>query len=107
MDVLVAIQEYDAIRVGRHRLAALIHFDWHAARYGGRLSLGWSYHWVLAIPVFAPIGLAMLFGSPVAEGFSADRLNAFGIFGAVGIGTFSMVAWRMDGKHGVGIPPGP
>lgn len=35
-------------------LGAAIHVDWHLARHGhdGR-SLGWSWHWVVAIPMFA------------------------------------------------------
>lgn len=35
-------------------LASAIHLDWHLARpTHHRLSLGLSWHWVLAIPVFA------------------------------------------------------
>ena len=34
-------------------LTTAMHLDWHLARHGDRLSLGWAYHWVLAIPVFA------------------------------------------------------
>jgi len=34
-------------------LAAAIHVDWHLARHGPGLSLGWAYHWLVAIPVFA------------------------------------------------------
>jgi hypothetical protein len=34
-------------------LAAAIHVDWHLARHHARLSLGWSHHWLFAIPVFA------------------------------------------------------
>lgn len=34
-------------------LAMAIHIDWHVARTGLGFSLGWPYHWVLAIPIFA------------------------------------------------------
>jgi hypothetical protein len=35
-------------------LASAIHLDWHVARPAvHHLSLGWRWHWVLAIPVFA------------------------------------------------------
>jgi hypothetical protein len=34
-------------------LAVLMHTDWHLARAGHHLGLGWRYHWLLAIPVFA------------------------------------------------------
>jgi hypothetical protein len=35
-------------------LATAMHFDWHAARpVVHHLSLGWSAHWLLAVPVFA------------------------------------------------------
>jgi hypothetical protein len=30
-----------------------IHLDWHVGRQGHHSSLGWSQHWLLAIPVFA------------------------------------------------------
>lgn len=33
-------------------LAIAIHLDWHLARHHGRLSAGWAYHWVTAIPLF-------------------------------------------------------
>jgi hypothetical protein len=35
-------------------LATAMHIDWHAARPSEHhLSLGWSWHWLLAVPVFA------------------------------------------------------
>ncbi len=35
-------------------LAAAVHLDWHAARpVHTRLALGWPYHWLLAVPLFA------------------------------------------------------
>lgn len=34
-------------------LATAIHLDWHVARPGHHLSLGWPAHWLLSIPVFA------------------------------------------------------
>jgi hypothetical protein len=34
-------------------LAVLMHTDWHLARAGHHLGLGWRYHWVLAVPAFA------------------------------------------------------
>lgn len=35
-------------------LAAFIHLDWHLARPAHHaLSLGWTHHWLLAVPVFA------------------------------------------------------
>lgn len=38
-------------------LAVAIHVDWHMARHGhDSLSLGWRYHWLFAIPVFAVAG---------------------------------------------------
>ena len=42
-------------------LATLIHLDWHMARpahyhIGGRLGLGWPYHWIVSAFVFAIVG---------------------------------------------------
>jgi hypothetical protein len=38
-------------------LASAMHVDWHFARpTHHRLSLGWSQHWLIAIPVFALVG---------------------------------------------------
>jgi hypothetical protein len=38
-------------------LASAMHLDWHFARpEHHRLSLGWSQHWLVAIPVFALVG---------------------------------------------------
>jgi hypothetical protein len=38
-------------------LATAMHLDWHAARpVVHHLSLGWRWHWLLAIPVFALTG---------------------------------------------------
>ena len=42
-------------------LATVIHLDWHMARpahyhLGGRLGLGWSYHWVCSAVAFAIVG---------------------------------------------------
>jgi hypothetical protein len=42
-------------------LATLIHIDWHMARpahyhLGGRLGLGWPYHWMVTALVFAIAG---------------------------------------------------
>ncbi len=34
-------------------LAIAMHLDWHVARPGHHLSLGWPAHWLLSIPVFA------------------------------------------------------
>ena len=35
-------------------LASVIHVDWHVARpTHTRLALGWSYHWILGVLVFA------------------------------------------------------
>ena len=35
-------------------LATAMHVDWHAARPAvHHLSLGWRWHWLLAVPVFA------------------------------------------------------
>jgi hypothetical protein len=35
-------------------LASAMHLDWHIARPATHhLSLGWRFHWVLALPVFA------------------------------------------------------
>ena len=35
-------------------LATAMHLDWHAARpVVHHLSLGWRWHWLLAVPVFA------------------------------------------------------
>lgn len=34
-------------------LAAVMHLDWHAARPAVHpMSLGWPWHWLLAVPVF-------------------------------------------------------
>lgn len=39
-------------------LAAAMHLDWHVARPAvHHLSLGWRWHWLLAIPVFAVAAL--------------------------------------------------
>jgi hypothetical protein len=38
-------------------LASAMHLDWHFARpEHHRLSLGWSQHWLVAVPVFALVG---------------------------------------------------
>ncbi|HXV86277.1 MAG TPA: hypothetical protein VD793_06245 [Gemmatimonadales bacterium] len=38
-------------------VGAAIHLDWHVARpLHHRLSLGWSLHWSLAVPLFLAIG---------------------------------------------------
>lgn len=35
-------------------LSTAMHLDWHAARPAvHHLSLGWAWHWLLAVPVFA------------------------------------------------------
>jgi hypothetical protein len=35
-------------------LATMMHLDWHSARPSEHhLSLGWTYHWLLAVPSFA------------------------------------------------------
>jgi len=35
-------------------LATMMHLDWHSARPAEHhLSLGWTYHWLLAVPSFA------------------------------------------------------
>lgn len=37
-------------------IGAMIHVDWHLGRPGhDHLSFGLSYHWLLAVPTFAPI----------------------------------------------------
>ncbi len=38
-------------------LTSAMHLDWHFARPAHhRLSLGWSQHWLIAVPVFALVG---------------------------------------------------
>lgn len=42
-------------------LATLIHLDWHMSRpahyhIGGRLGLGWPYHWIVTALVFGIVG---------------------------------------------------
>lgn len=97
-------------------IAVAIHVDWHLARHlHARLSFGWAWHWVLAIPVVAlttwlitrksrdhalrRCGVAMLFGvllgqiaEPLWEGDGAirdlDRWRAFGEFMTAGLITW-------------------
>lgn len=38
-------------------LGAAIHLDWHVARHGDdHRSMGWRWHWTLAVPMFAAAG---------------------------------------------------
>lgn len=66
-------------------LAAAIHFDWHVARpHHFRLSLGWSHHWVLAIPVFGAAAWFVTAGWPTAVWrASAINLGAAAVVGQV------------------------
>ena len=55
-------------------LATLIHLDWHMARpahyhIGGRLGLGWPYHWMVTALVFAIVGWF------IARTWPEDRLR--------------------------------
>jgi hypothetical protein len=34
-------------------IGTAIHLDWHVGRHGEHLSLGFSQHWLLAVPIFA------------------------------------------------------
>jgi hypothetical protein len=54
------MQRWRSLAIGMI-LATLIHLDWHMARpahyhFGGRLGLGWPYHWVITALVFAIVG---------------------------------------------------
>jgi ACR3 family arsenite efflux pump ArsB len=54
------MQRWRSLAIGMI-LATVIHLDWHMARpahyhLGGRLGLGWSYHWVCSALVFAVVG---------------------------------------------------
>ena len=97
-------------------IAAAIHVDWHLARHiHARLSFGWAWHWVVAIPVFALMtwaitrksldhallrcGLVILLGvllgqiaEPLGEGGGAirdvERWRAFGAFLTAGLVTW-------------------
>ena len=45
-------------------LAGAVHLDWHVARPAvHHLSLGWRWHWLLAIPVFAVLWAATVLGN--------------------------------------------
>jgi hypothetical protein len=57
-------------------LAVLIHTDWHLARAGHHLGLGWRYHWLLAIPVFAAGAVRMARWPEVAWRRSAATVMA-------------------------------
>lgn len=36
-------------------LGVMVHLDWHFGRHGDHLSFNLAYHWLLAVPAFAPI----------------------------------------------------
>ena len=72
-------------------LATAIHLDWHVSRpTTHHLSLGWSWHWALAIPVFA---LAAFY---VSRRYLADPVRAsIGILGAaILLGALIEPAWE-------------
>ena len=72
-------------------LATAIHLDWHVARpTTHHLSLGWSWHWALAIPVFA---LAAWYVSR-RHAPSAIRTSAVIIGGAILLGAVIEPAWE-------------
>jgi hypothetical protein len=49
-----------AIYLGGLAVAAAIHLDWHLARHGAdRMSFGFAWHWLIAIPVFAVLTWAL------------------------------------------------
>jgi len=66
-------------------LAVLMHTDWHFARAGHHLGLGWRYHWVLAIPVFAAVAAWMATKWPEVawRRFAATVLVAIVLAGGV------------------------
>jgi hypothetical protein len=97
-------------------LAAVVHIDWHVGRpvHIGH-ALGWSLHWIIAIPTFAlitqailaranwptlasiilqglfvgqiiePIGEMLAYGEPWSAVMSAERWRIFFEFAAAGI----------------------
>ena len=70
-------------------LATAIHLDWHVARpTTHHLSLGLSWHWALAIPVFA---LAAWY---VSSRPGAAKASAIIIGGAILLGAIIEPAWE-------------
>ena len=61
-------------------LATAIHLDWHIARpTTHHLSLGLSWHWLLAIPVFALVAWYVSRAWPAAVGRASVGIVGFGI----------------------------
>jgi hypothetical protein len=59
-------------------LAMAMHLDWHAARPAAHhLSLGWEWHWLLAMPVFALTAWYVLRAWP--ERALAASVTIFGV----------------------------
>jgi hypothetical protein len=59
-------------------LASAMHLDWHAARPAAHpLSLGWSWHWLLAVPVGALTAWYVVRTWPVRP--AAASVGMFGI----------------------------
>lgn len=51
------MRRYVGISLVTISVATAMHLDWHLARpEHHRLSLGWSYHWLAAVPVFVLTG---------------------------------------------------
>lgn len=72
-------------------LATAIHLDWHVARpTTHHLSLGWSWHWALAIPVFALAALYVSRRHPTTP----VRASAGIIGAAILLGALIEPAWE-------------
>ena len=66
-------------------LATAIHLDWHIARPAHHhLSLGWTWHWALAIPIFGVAAWLVARGTPERAGVrSAVIIAAAALLGGV------------------------
>jgi hypothetical protein len=75
-------------------VAVAIHVDWHLARHiHARLSFGWAWHWVVAIPIFALMTWAILRKSLD----HALLRSAFVILLGVLLGQVAEPLWEGDG----------
>lgn len=114
-------------------LAVVVHIDWHVGRpeHIGH-ALGWSLHWIIALPTFAlvtqailaragwktlasivlqglfvgqiiePIGEMLVYGEPWSAVMTADRWRIFFEFAAAGIAT-SCVTLALLRRYGVEV----
>jgi ACR3 family arsenite efflux pump ArsB len=90
-------------------VATVIHLDWHMARpahyhLGGRLGLGWSYHWIISALAFAAIAWF------IARRWPGDRWRIGGASLLIGVILGQIVEPMLEvaqGLHRFGYPDEP